>query len=103
MTDNSVHVVIAAIILGLSMLGGAYLVAGSIDRAAEQIPEFEAALKSMQGAVAAAAGAAPRAPAAPKRRRGPDPSKVYTLASAGSPSKGAANAKVTIVEFSDFQ
>ncbi len=85
------------------MLGGAYLVSGSIDRVTEQIPEFETAMKNLQGSIAARGGAAPSAPAPPSRRRGPDPNKVYTLASAGAPSKGPADAKITVVEFSDFQ
>ncbi len=37
------------------------------------------------------------------RRRGPDPNKVYTIKTAGSPAKGPSNAAVTIAEFSDFQ
>lgn len=32
-----------------------------------------------------------------------DPNKVYNLPAGGSPSKGPANAPVTIVEFADFQ
>jgi protein-disulfide isomerase len=36
-------------------------------------------------------------------QRGPDPNKVYTIKTAGSPSKGPAEAPVTIAEFSDFQ
>lgn len=40
---------------------------------------------------------------AQSRRRGPDPNKVYKIKTAGAPSKGPANAPVTIAEFSDFQ
>jgi protein-disulfide isomerase len=36
-------------------------------------------------------------------RRGPDPNRVYTIRTDGAPSRGKANAPVTIVEFSDFQ
>ena len=37
------------------------------------------------------------------RKPGPDPSRVYTINTAGAPTKGQATAPVTIVEFSDFQ
>jgi protein-disulfide isomerase len=88
------------------MLGGAFLVSQSVDRVSAQIPEFELAMKNLQTAVVTAAGARPAAPAAPAkpaRRRGPDPDKVYTVATTGSQFKGPQNAKVAIVEFSDFQ
>lgn len=103
MTDNGVHVIVAAMILGVCMIGGAYLVSNSIDRVTEQIPEFESAMKSLQSSIAAQGGSAPSAPAAAPRRRGPDPDKVYTLTSAGAPFKGPGDAKITVIEFADFQ
>ena len=36
-------------------------------------------------------------------QQGPDPSRVYTVKTAGAPVRGLAAAAVTIVEFSDFQ
>ncbi len=36
-------------------------------------------------------------------QRGPDPNRVYTINTAGSPAIGPAGAPVTIAEFSDFQ
>jgi protein-disulfide isomerase len=45
-----------------------------------------------------------QAPANPARaRRGPDPNRVYSVRIGSSPAKGTEGAKVTIVEFSDFQ
>jgi hypothetical protein len=44
-----------------------------------------------------------RAAAAPAAQRGPDPNRVYTIQTAGAPSRGPASAPVTIAEFSDFQ
>jgi protein-disulfide isomerase len=43
--------------------------------------------------------APPAAPARPQI----DPNKVYNIPTTGSPARGAENAKVTIVEFSDYQ
>lgn len=43
----------------------------------------------------------PAAPAAPSQ--GVDPNRIYTVSITDSPSKGPANAPVTIAEFSDFQ
>ena len=45
----------------------------------------------------------PKQAAQPAARRGPDPDRVYTIDTTGSPAKGPANAAITIAEFSDFQ
>ena len=43
------------------------------------------------------------AKAARPQRQGPDPDKVYTVKTAGAPSKGLVGAPILIAEFSDFQ
>lgn len=37
------------------------------------------------------------------QRSGPDPDKVYTVRTDGSPAEGPATAPIVIAEFSDFQ
>jgi protein-disulfide isomerase len=91
--------VVAALILGASVVAAAVLIQTSIDNAAGQI----AAVGKAVAAIPAAAPAA-RAAAAPSRGGRPDPSKQYKVNTAGSPGKGGpVSAPVTVVEFSDFQ
>lgn len=52
--------------------------------------------------IQAQAQTAPAA-ATPPARRGPDPERAYPIKTANAPTKGAANAPITIAEFSDFQ
>jgi protein-disulfide isomerase len=40
---------------------------------------------------------------AQQRPSGPDPAKVYTVNTAGAPSKGSPTAPIVIAEFSDYQ
>ncbi len=87
-------IVIAAVILSLSIVGSSYLVSTSIDRAREEMQNTFTRIR--------ADGVAPQRAAAPRPKR-PDPAKVYEVAVGESPSRGSAEAPVTIVEFSDFQ
>ena len=41
MGESGVQAIIAAVILGVCMLAGAYLISGSLDRGAEMIPVVE--------------------------------------------------------------
>ena len=90
--------IVAAMLLGLSILGGAYILVGSVDRATEGIVALGSALAKAPAAQAQAA-----APTPPPRR-GPEPAQAYTVNNKGSPANGGAvHAPVTLVEFSDFQ
>ncbi|MFT5695879.1 MAG: protein-disulfide isomerase [Myxococcota bacterium] len=93
--SSGVGLIGAAIILSISILGSAYLLSSSVDRATTQ---FEGAFANLE----AFKPAAPSAPAARPSNK-PDPNKVYEVAVGNAPYYGPKDAKVTIVEFSDFQ
>jgi protein-disulfide isomerase len=104
--NQNVATIIGALILGGALMLGSNQVAGSLDRAADQLDGIQVAMDTMakkptQVVAAAAGGAA--APAAAPPRRGPDPNRKYEIALGAAPVKGPQNASVTIVEFSDFQ
>ncbi len=97
--NQSQSLVLAAVVLGAAILGGSFLIKSSLDAGTGELAGVRTSLDEVQGALQAAR---PTAAAAP-RRRGPDPDKAYTVSTAGSPAKGVETAKVTVVEFSDFQ
>ena len=94
--------VLAAVIVGGSILAAGWMVTSSLDRTAAQLGDIKTGLSDTKTALEAVAKAQPAARAAPPRR-GPDPNKRYTVKRNGSPAKGADTAKVKIVEYSDFQ
>jgi len=97
--SNGLPTILAALILGLSLAGGAYMVSGSLDRTTERLSAVLTAITEMK--VAQAPAPAPsRAPSRPGR---PDPSKVYKVAVGEAPTKGPKTAEISVVEWSDFQ
>ena len=89
------------VMLGLGILAGCGGSAGDVEEIKKGQKDILAKLdgleKSVQGIKAA--GAAAAAPARPAV----DPNTVYQLPVASSPVRGPKDAKVTIVEFADFQ
>ena len=67
------------------------------DDTAKRLVEIDQRLAQLQTQVANAAKAKP----APQQ--GPDPNKVYTVKTEGSPTKGSPTAPIVIAEFSDYQ
>jgi protein-disulfide isomerase len=94
-TFNLLLVGVVAFALGLLVGVIAY------DRIAQRSEEETTALinRAVQAAVAAAGAGGAQAGAAPRL----DPGQRYTIADAGNPSIGPADAPVQIVEFGDFR
>lgn len=93
---NGIAIVAAAL---ASLVVGFYLGQQSITPAEDLAPQLAAIQDSLDELAKA-----PPAPAPPTRRRtGPDPDKIHEVAIGDSPMMGASDAKVTIIEFSDFQ
>ena len=87
--------IIASLILGASIVAASLLIQSSIDRGTSALSEVLVAINE-------ARPAAPTA-AVPKRPGRPDPNKNYSINIKGSPRRGGQNAKLAVVEFSDFQ
>jgi protein-disulfide isomerase len=89
-------VLVAALILGAALIGSALLVRTSIDRTATEVAGLQETLAGM-------AGGGRNAGAAAARTGRPDPSRRYQVNTSGAPAKGDPDAKLAVVEFSDFQ
>ncbi len=94
-SSNGRSVIIAAVLVSLSVIGGSFFVADSLDRATAEIGKATEALADLP--LAAAPGGRPSRPP------GPDPAREYKIDVGDAPARGESNAKVTIVGWSDFQ
>jgi len=95
----------AAIIAG-ALLAGSFMVMSAIDRACARLDAINAGLADARRAAQSGVqpGAQRQAQAPPSNMPpGPDPNRRYTLNTAGAPVLGPKQARVKIVEFSDFQ
>jgi protein-disulfide isomerase len=91
-------IVIAAVIIGASIVSGSFLIRSSLEHNAQELAEMKTALGELEIAAPA------RAPAArPEARARPDPNRRHSIDIEGAPARGGEDAKVVIVEFSDFQ
>jgi protein-disulfide isomerase len=86
-------VVIAAVMLGIAILGSSYFVSQALDRGTARLGQVLAALQLGTG------NAGERAAAV----RPDEPPSRYQVAVGDAPTRGPADAPVTIVEWSDFQ
>jgi protein-disulfide isomerase len=95
-TDRTgILLVVAALIVGASIVAGALLIRSSVRDATEQVSGLRAEL--------ADAGRRPSAGEQTARAGRPDPGRRYSVATEDSPAMGPEDAKVAIVEFIDFQ
>jgi hypothetical protein len=100
--SSGAALITAALILGGSLVGGSYLLAEAIDRAAGEVAILDASLKSAMETAKEIAKATAKPPARAAAQR-PDPKKARKIEVGSAPVKGPESAPVTIVEWVDFQ
>ncbi len=88
---------IPALLISLSIIGGSFFVANSLDRTTAQI---EVATEKLENLPLARAAEPNIRPSRPQR---PDTTKEYRIELGNAPILGSEKAVVTIVEWSDFQ
>ena len=94
--------VVAAIVVGVALVIGAWIVGTAMDRQSERLGNVATAVGKLADATGAGAGGRPM-PSAAEGPEIPDPSKHYTVDTGSAPIRGGKDAPITIVEFSDFQ
>ena len=99
MAENSSgrSTLIAALLISLSIIGGSFFVANSLDRATAQIELATELLEDLPSA------AAPDPNARPNRPQRPTAGREYKVEIGSAPTRGSEDAAVTIIEWSDFQ
>ena len=90
-------ILVGALILGASLFGSALLLRASIERTATEVAGLRQTFADM-------AGPSDRDRARDQARANrPDPNRRYAIDTTGAPVRGNPDAKLAIVEFSDFQ
>lgn len=97
---RSLLVLTAAAILGASVLGAGLLVRAPLEHGAQELAAMRGSLDGLREAIEETAAGPARQAARP---RGPDPNRRYAVATEGAPARGPATARVTVIEFADFQ
>jgi protein-disulfide isomerase len=92
--SNSGALVISALIIGSSIVAGSYLVRNAVDRTGSEVNALRTAFESVGRGAAQARDTS---------RERIDPNRRYEVSTKGSPVRGDPNAKIAVVEFSDFQ
>ena len=101
-SSSGSSLIVAAIILGLSVVTGSFMLKTSVDGGSERLGQVLGEIQAANAKLAAAP-AAPPPTARPSRPGRPDPNKNYKVALGNAPTKGPKTAEIKIVEWSDFQ
>jgi protein-disulfide isomerase len=94
-------VIVGAVILGACLVAGSLLIRSSLAEVSGEVQQLRSTIAAAESSLRTAA--APAARPAGERRNRPDPDQRYEISIQQAPVKGPESARVTIVEWSDFQ